>query len=171
MKMFCSSVIAISVMLSSGMAVCQAVPEPKCGKKIDLPVRVQAALKQTPDVALSCRLKPPVLQGDFDGDGHPGYAVLITQRTSHKRGFLIVFGNSRILVAGAGRSVKYGGAASSDLNFDQWELYSKARPVESAEYQKPLKLLSDALLVSYHENASGLFYWDGARIRWYQQGD
>jgi hypothetical protein len=171
MKMLYSSVIAFSLMLSFGMVTGQAAPEPKCGKKMELPGRVQTALKQTPDVALSCRLKPPVLQGDFDGDGRRDYAVLVTQRTSHKRGFLIVFGNRKILVAGAGRSVKYGGAASSDLNFDQWELYSEARPVESAEHQKPLKLLSDALLVSYHESASGLFYWDGARFRWYQQGD
>lgn len=64
-----------------------------------------------------------------------------------------------------------GAAAFPDLNFDQWELYSKGRPVESAEHQEHLKLHGDALLVSYHESASGLFYWDGKQIRWYQQGD
>jgi hypothetical protein len=67
--------------------------------------------------------------------------------------------------------VKYGPAAASDLNFDQWELYRKSRPVESTERQKPLKLKGDALLVRYHEGASGLYYWDGKRVHWYQQGD
>jgi hypothetical protein len=67
--------------------------------------------------------------------------------------------------------VQYGAAVSADLNFDQWELFSKTRPVESAEDQAALKLHGDALLVSYHEDASGLFYWDGKRMRWYQQGD
>ena len=145
--------------------------EPKCDETIGLPKAVLAALKHTPDVVLSCRLKPFVIQGDFDGDGHPDYAVLVTQRTSRKRGFLIVFGKGRTVAAGAGHLVKYGAAASLDLNFDQWELYGKDRPVESAEDQESLKLHGDALLVSYHESVSGLFYWDGKRIRWYQQGD
>jgi hypothetical protein len=172
MKMLGSLVIALSLMvcLSSGLALRQA-PEQKCEEKMELPDQVQAALKHTPDVALSCRLKPSILQGDFDGDGRPDYAVVVTQQKSRKRGFLIVFGNGRIVVAGAGSLVKYGTTASPDLNFDQWELYSKARSVESAEHQKPLKLLGDALLVSHNESASGLFYWDGKRVRWYQQGD
>jgi len=51
-------------------------------------------------------------------------------------------------------------------------LYAKDRPVEgSAGETKPVKLHGDAILVSYHESASGLFYWDGKQVRWYQQGD
>jgi len=120
---------------------------------------------------VSCRLKPELINGDFDGDGRPDYAILVTQKKSNKRGFLIVFGNGTKALAGAGSPIMYGAIASSDLNFDQWELFDKSRPVESAQNQNILKLRGDALLVSYHESASGIFYWDGKRLRWYQQGD
>jgi hypothetical protein len=168
----------LAAILSLGLFVCPGLlarnergPEPKCDEKMQLPNAVLDALKKAPDVAVSCRLKPSLIEGDFDGDGKPDYAVVVTQREQNNRGFLIAFGNGQRMVAGAGRAVKYGPAAASDLNFDQWELYHKGRPVESAERQKPLKLKGDALLVSYHEGASGLYYWDGKRVRWYQQGD
>jgi hypothetical protein len=158
--------------LSSGMAARKTrAPEPQCDEQVQLPRAVQTVLKQRPDVAVSCRLKPPIIQGDFDDDGHPDYAVLVTQRASQKRGFLIVFGNGRTEQAGAGRPVEYGAAAFTDLNFKQWSLRSKTRPVESAPDQPALKLHGDALLVGDTDGASGLFYWDGRRIRWYQQGD
>lgn len=149
----------------------QKTAEPKCNETLQLPVAVKVALKQMPDVAVSCRIKPSVIEGDFDGDGRLDYAVLVIQKGSQKRGFFITFGTGQTVAAGAGRSVKYGAADFQDLNFDHWQLYDKNRPVESAERQRPLRLHGDALLVSYHENASGLFYWDGKRIRWYQQGD
>jgi hypothetical protein len=153
------------------MASKEHAPEAKCDEKNELPEPVQNVLKRTPDVLPSCRLKPSVIQGDFDGDSHLDYAVLVTRKMSRSRGFLIVFGSGRTFVAGAGRLVQYGDAPSRDLNFDHWELYRKDLPVESSEHQPQLKLHGDALFVSYHEGASGLFYWDGKRIRWYQQGD
>ncbi|HWX56357.1 MAG TPA: hypothetical protein VN176_17340 [Verrucomicrobiae bacterium] len=174
MKILHSSLIAFSLILcfSSGLVARQANSAAlKCDEKIELPYAVRAALKRAPDLTVSCRLSPPVIQGDFGGNGSVGYAVLVTQKTSQRRGFLISFGGGRSVVAGAGRPVQYGAAAFPDLNFDHWELYSKSRPVESDDRQEPLKLHGDALLVSYHEDASGLFYWDGKRVRWYQQGD
>src|SRR6266481_1489918 len=174
MKMLRSSLIAFSLTLcfSSGLAALQTSnAEQKCDEKMELPDAVRAALKRAPDLAVSCRLTPSAITGDFGGHGRVDYAVLVTQKTSQKRGFLIVFGSGRSVIAGAGRPVQYGAATFPDLNFDRWELYSKTRPVESAEQQEPLKLHGDALLVSYHEDASGLFYWDGKRMRWYQQGD
>ena len=145
-------------------------PEPQCGR-LELPKIVETALKRFPDLGLSCRLSPPVIRGDFDGDDRPDYAVLVTQQSSQKRGFLLVFADGRTVVAGAGRRVEYGAAACRDLNFDQWELHPRSQPVESGDDQKPLKLHADALLVSCRESASGLFYWDGRGARWYQQGD
>ena len=161
----------VCVVLSMGFAVASAyAAETKC-EGLKLPQAAETALKRFPDLAVSCRLNPTVIAGDFDGDGHSDYAVLVMQKSSQKRGILIAFAGGWTVVAGAGRPVKYGAIAYSDLNFDQWELHSKSQPVESAEDQKPLKLHGDALLVSYHESASGLFYWDGKGIRWYQQGD
>ena len=141
-----------------------------CGQ-LTLPQTVEVALKRFPDLLASCRLKPSVIRGDFDGDGHDDYALLVVEKQSRKRGLLIVFADGRTVVAGAGRAVMYGAARAADLNFDEWELHRKRDPVESGEEQKPLTLHADALLVSYHESASGLFYWDGKSIRWYQQGD
>ena len=166
--------LTLSLLLSlhfASMGQKTRISEPGCNGALRLPEAVQVALKRIPDVTVSCRVKPVMIQGDFDGDGSPDYAVLVIQPGSKKRGFLIVFGNGRTVTAGAGRQVKYGAVASSDLNFDRWELYSKNRPVESAKEQDPLTHRGDALLVSYQESASGLFYWDGKRICWYQQGD
>lgn len=173
--MKCLSILfAVGLLLSWCFAI-DAIetrePEPQCDESQHLPKAIDLALKQAPDIVVSCRIKPPVIQGDFDGDGRPDYAVLVTQGISKKRGFLIAFANGKTAEAGAGRSVKYGAALSSDLNFDQWGLYRKYRPVESAKHQQTTRLRGDALIVSYHETASGLFYWDGKRIRWYQQGD
>jgi hypothetical protein len=174
MKILRNLTVLVNVMLilsCGAMARKARTSEPICDEKTPLPAAVLAALKQTPDVAISCRLKPSLIEGDFDGDGKLDYAVIVTQREHYNRGFLIAFGNGRSMVSGAGRAVKYGAAAARDLNFDQWELYRKSRPVESEKHQEPMKLQGDALMVSYHESASGLFYWDGKRFRWYQQGD
>jgi hypothetical protein len=165
------AVVSLAVIFCLGAATtAHGSSEPKCDKA-GLPRPVQVALSGFRDLVASCRLMPPLIEGDFDGDGRRDYAVLVIQQPSQERGFLIVFAGGRAVVAGAGRAVKYGAKAHPDLNFDQWELHPKSQAVESAEDQKPLKLNGDALLVSYHESASGLFYWDGQRVRWYQQGD
>jgi hypothetical protein len=137
----------------------------------ELPGAVRHALDRIADVDVSCRFKPVVLAADFDGDGRKDHAVLVVQKASQKRGFLIVFATGRTALAGAGRPVPYGPGRYADLNFDDWEIYPRNRPVEGSNDQRPLKLRADALLVSYHESASGLFYWDGTQVRWYQQGD
>ena len=168
-RLFCC--FALGAILSAGLAAATLLdPEPTC-QGIELPQAAKTALKRLPDLTLSCRLNPSVIKGDFDGDGRLDYAVLVTQKSSKKRGFLIAFASGRSVVAGAGTLVSYGTTAYADLNFDHWELHRKSQPVESAEDQEPLSLHADALLVSYHETASGLFYWDGKKIRWYQQGD
>ena len=67
--------------------------------------------------------------------------------------------------------MQYGAARYKDLNFDEWEVYPKGKAIESGENQPILRLSCDSLLVSYHESASGLFYWLHGKARWYQQGD
>ena len=84
----------------------QETAEPKCSEILQLPAAVKVALKHVPDVAISCRIKPSVIEGDFNGDARLDHAVLVTQKTSQKRGFLITFGTDQTVVAGAGRPVK-----------------------------------------------------------------
>jgi len=165
------ALILVFCLFQTATAVKSRPPEPKCKENLGLPGAVAAALKKVPDVFVSCRLDPFVLKGDFDGNGRLDYAVLVTQQHSGDRGVLIVFAGSRKLVIGAGRPVEYGAAPFADLGFRQWQLYPKSRPVESAPDQPILKLRGDALLVGDPDGASGLFYWNGKKIRWYQQGD
>src|SRR5215472_1595983 len=114
--------ILVFCLFQTATAVKSRSPEPKCKENLGLPSVVAAALKKIPDVFVSCRLEPFVLKGDFDGDGHPDYAVLVTQQRSGDRGVLIVFAGGRKLVIGAGRPAEYGSAPFSDLDFRQWEL-------------------------------------------------
>jgi hypothetical protein len=161
-------VVHLSATLTVLFCVCPLL-EANCKDQMQLPTVVLKALQQKTDIALSCRLKPSLITGDFDGDGRPDYAVLVIQSSTKKRGFLIAFGGGTVTVVGAGRSVQYGSDSASDLNFDHWELYktSSAEPGE----KPPLKVRCNAVFVSYEEAASGIFYWDGKRIRWFQQGD
>lgn len=55
--------------------------EPKC-EALEAPERVQRDLKDSRDLKLSCRVKPPLIRGDFDGDGAPDYAVLVTNKAN-----------------------------------------------------------------------------------------
>jgi hypothetical protein len=170
----CSLIVGLTLTLLFASAPVPAQvqsAQPKCDA-VELPPPVRDALRHHPRLVLSCRINPPLIAGDFDGDGRSDYALLVTNQASRERGFLFVFARGGTALAGAGRLVKYGAATHPDLNFDQWERYPKNRPVEAGVGEtRQLKLLGDALLVSYHESASGLFYWDGKQLRWYQQGD
>ena len=84
---------------------------------------------------------------------------------------LLVFANGKTALLGAGNPGQYGAALYKDLNFDEWEVYPKDKVIESGENQPILKLYRDSILVSYHERASGLFYWLHGGAHWYQQGD
>jgi hypothetical protein len=138
---------------------------------IEIPSMIRATLDKFPDLVPDCRMLPSVLVADFDGDGRKDYAVLVANHHSKQRGLIVVFGSGRTVVAGAGHLVPYGPGRYADLNFDAWEVYPKGRRVEHSNDQKSLTLRGDALLVSYHEGASGLFYWTGKQFGWYQQGD
>jgi len=165
---FVSGVVAIFVTLLPGQ---RWTTESTCGA-VELPPAVRRAVERLPKLKLSCRINPPLIDADLDGDGARDFALLVVDKVSHERGFLLIFGTGKSVLAGAGHAIKYGATQSLDLNFDQWELYPKSRPVEAGVGEhRSLKLRGDALLVSYHETASGLFYWDGKAVRWYQQGD
>jgi hypothetical protein len=129
------------------------------------------AIERVNGIVLDCRLPTCVLKGDFAGQGKTDYAVLVAQKKTKARGILLVLANGQSALLGAGNAVQYGAASYKDLNFDEWEVYPKDKVIESGENQPILKLSRDSLLVSYHESASGLFYWLHGRAHWYQQGD
>lgn len=131
--------LAVAAAQSQSVATSGSRTESNCAQ-LTLPQTVEAAIARFPDLLVSCRLKPTVIRGDFDGDGHDDYALLVVEKHSRKRGFLIVFAGGRNVVAGAGRAVTHGGARYADLNFDDWELHRKQDSVESGDEQKPLTL-------------------------------
>lgn len=120
--------------------------------------------------ALSTRINPYFLHGDFNGDGKLDVAVLITKKGSGQQGIAIGHaGSSSLSIVGAGQAI---GNGSNDFSWlDAWSIYVKQPVQPGATGKKPPTLRGDALLVQKLEAASALIYWDGNTYRWYQQGD
>jgi hypothetical protein len=139
----------------------------------NLPSWCRAAVERAESqkrVALSDRLNPYYLQGDFDGDGKLDLAVLVRGSESGKAGILVVFqGRSESVLLGAGVELGSGGDDFSWM--DVWSVYPKGPLERGAGESGPPKLRGDALAVEKSEAASAIVYWDGKAFRWYQQGD
>jgi hypothetical protein len=161
---FCLSIVNCLSLLTGAQAV-------EAQHTATIPASVSKAIERVGGIVLDCRLANCVLKGDFGGESKADFAVLVAQKATKARGILLVFSNGRTALLGAGKPVEYGAEPSTDLNFDEWTVYSKHDVIESAEDQPGLKLYRDSLLVSYHESASGLFYWLHGKAHWYQQGD
>ncbi len=161
---FCLTMVNSLLLLAGAQTV-----HPENTAKI--PAVVSKAIERVGGIVLDCRLENCVLKGDFNGTGKTDYATLVAQKDTKARGILLVFANGGTALLGAGKPVEYGAEPSADLNFDEWSVYSKHKVIESGEDQPILKLSRDSLLVSYHESASGLFYWLHGEAHWYQQGD
>ena len=116
---------------------------------------------------ISGRINPFYLRGDFDGDGRPDYAVLITNPKS-ERGIAVCRAASRgPEIVGAGVALN----KLADFDFDAWMVFTR-RPVERGVGERPPpKLQGDGISIIWSESASALLYWDGRKMRWYQQGD
>ncbi|MCS6294408.1 MAG: hypothetical protein H8J66_15160 [Nitrospira sp.] len=120
--------------------------------------------------ALSTRLNPFFLHGDFNGDGRLDVAVLIMHKRTGQQGIAILHaGAQTAIVLGAGHAVGNGGADFSWL--DAWSIFDTQTVQQGATGKKPPMRRGDALLVQKLESASALLYWDGTAYRWYQQGD
>lgn len=122
------------------------------------------------DYALSVRLNPFLLHGDFDGDGNLDVAILVERRDTGTKGVAVLHaGSKHPLLLGAGHAIGNGGADFSWM--DAWSVLPKGPVQLGADESPPPRLLGDALLVTKLESASAIVYWDGNAYRWYQQGD
>ncbi|MBZ5606977.1 MAG: hypothetical protein LAP38_01860 [Acidobacteriia bacterium] len=132
-----------------------------------VPGEVSTCLKAAgPSYTLNNKIDPSYLKGDFDGDGQPDYAVVVSR--GKQQGIAVCrTGAAAPILLGAG-------AAFNDmpnLDFTAWSLHPKSRRVPRGLGQKrPPVLTGDALLLEW-ESASAIVYWNGKRFVWYQQGD
>lgn len=142
----------------------------------NLPSDLQAAIKKPSFHGLTAGtwINPLYLRGDFDGDGKPDYALLVTSTLDNKKGIAIWLSSRRgtPIVIGAGRNAKAAGLEEDNWNFfDAWEVYGKRSVGRGVGEGPPPRLIGEAILIERTEAASGLLYWAGQSFRWYQQSD
>jgi hypothetical protein len=146
-------------------------PSPETAE--ETPVAVKKALTNGSlgkEYHFSAWIKPPYLEGDFNGDGKSDVAVLVKQRSTGKLGIAIVHGTTgKVTILGAGVSIGNGG---DDFEWmDSWQVYSKTRAAHAEGETSVAHLRGDAILVEKTEAASALIYWNGKRYVWSQRGD
>lgn len=129
---------------------------------------------------LSDRINPFYLRGDFDGDGKPDYAVLVTNKKSKKSlvAFTLSTRTGVDVIGGEGMKPRIetegGGYDLSDFDFmNAWQVHKRIRLTRSELNNRPAipQMSGEAIMVEKTEAASALVYWDGNLFRWYQLGD
>jgi hypothetical protein len=122
-----------------------------------LPDSIIAAALKARGLVAATWIKPARLTGDFDGDGKPDEALLVSNGKSGKRGILLVHaGRTVATVVGAG--VNFGNGGDDFEWANRWVVVKrKGKP--------------DALLVERQESGGGLVEFVGGKYRWRQQGD
>jgi len=118
------------------------------------------------------KINPFYLRGDFDGDGIPDYAILVTSRSTKQVGIAIArSGAKKIAVLGAGGVNLQDGSVKDFAWMDAWVVERKHR-LEPNNWDKPLaQMVGEGIDVEKSESSSALIYWDGKQYRWFQTSD
>jgi hypothetical protein len=123
---------------------------------VDASIRAAVEKAFGPSVQVQCYLNPCALAGDFDGDGKPDQAVLVSDQKS-RRGVAVLFGSGASVLLGAGHPIGNGGD-----NFewaDEWKFVPKGA-----------KQRLDAFTIT-SESGGGLLSWTKKGFVWTQHGD
>lgn len=150
-----------------------AAEEPSWAEAQSIPTWAADVIQRpefTKEYALSARLNPFLLSGDFNGDCRLDVAILISRRDSGAQGIVVVHSESpRPVVLGAGHSIGNGGDDFSWL--DAWSVCLRDSAGPETDDPASSRRSGDALLVQKLEAASAILFWDGVCYRWEQSGD
>lgn len=129
-------------------------------------------------------LKPSYLVADFNGDGVKDIAATIAETKSHKKGILIICGNSdKYDVLGAGSKFGKRGEEYDNISWaNGWQLYKKRFDYETVfakdgdiKGYKKVRLLNTAISIwsseDGHPIAGGDICWNGKRYLWIHTGE
>ena len=104
---------------------------------------------------------PSIVHADFDGDGHPDYALLLKHNRSQ---------TAKLVVLLCPENNPYKRVYELDLTGDSEEVYLRPVPVGSHVSQtdaidtkdrpSPIRLRSTGIEVTYFEKATIVYYWN-----------
>jgi len=118
---------------------------------------------------ISDYINPFYLEGDFNGDSLIDIAIAIKEKSTQKRGVLIVNrSNKEYFIIGAGK--KFGSGGDDFEWLDIWTVYRERFIEDPATFSKVVKLNHPAISVEASERFSAIIYWNGITYVWFQQG-
>ena len=115
------------------------------------------------------RLDPPVLRGDWDGDGQADIAGQLRRLDDGKNGVALCMGDGRVVSAGFGDAI----GRLDPVYFERlthWSRHS-GRVDQGVGEGSPPDLARDAILLGKEGASSVLLYWTGSGLAAYWQGD
>ncbi len=122
-------------------------------------------------------LNPFYLEADFNGDSSLDIALFVKEKTTNKKGILIIHGQSfKTYLIGAGESFAHVG---DDFKFlEIWKIYREndvALTVFSDDGDiagnKMIKIDLPAIMVASSESSSNLIIWEKNKYVWLHTGD
>ncbi|MBO0930722.1 hypothetical protein [Fibrella aquatilis] len=131
---------------------------------------------------LSSFLQPTYIRADFNGDSLEDVALTITEKSTNRKGILLIHKKSNnIYIFGAGTN--FGSGGNNFKWIDRWGLYNN-KTASEAQFDeatgdmidgKEIKLNHPGILLEDHEDGAfisgGILYWNGKNYSWIHQGE
>lgn len=130
----------------------------------NIPDEVRSCVRNRPEIRINGDVNPFLISGDFDGDGFTDFAVQVTS-TKGEKGILVCFSRKDAVLIGGGSGTPWKQTPAERWPFDSWFLVPKGSKQLSIYPQ----IRFDALALLVADEAGGLVYWDGHKLRWQQE--
>lgn len=138
----------------------------------DIPrwVREEFGKKLDQNYAITYKLYPHTLRGDFNGDGRKDVVIQITEKQTGKTGFAIFHGKKpqalfvEVTIAGAGKQL---GTSDDNLSWiNLWNVIPHSK-LSTEGYSKLNRAKGDVLVFTNRESRKELLFWNGKKYEWY----